>query len=198
MARSALVPAMPVVSAPDRRAELLAAAARRFARVGFEATSMRDIAGDVGMLAGSIYHHFPAKDAMIAAIYALGVAQIEAAVAAALDGASDPWERLEALAVAHLEALLAESPFAAVLTADLARLSPGLRRKLVVLRDRYEARFAAVLEAVPLPRDIDRHLLRLHLLGALNATPAWYRPDGGRTPRAIALAHVRVLRRGSA
>jgi AcrR family transcriptional regulator len=181
--------------AGNRRGELLQAAARHFARGGFDAASMRDIARDAGMLAGSIYYHFPSKDELIAAVYAVGVEQVIAAVETALAAKRDPWARLEAAAVAHLEALLARSPFPAVLIVDLTRLSPGLRRRLVGLRDRYERRFAELVAALPLPSGVDRRLLRLQLLGSLNWTPTWYRP-GQAKPAEIARAFVRTLRGG--
>ena len=62
------------------REPLVAVSARLFAKDGFEATSMRDIAGKAGMLAGSMYYHFPSKNDLIAAVYQAGVAEIGAAV----------------------------------------------------------------------------------------------------------------------
>ena len=155
---------------------------------------MRDIAGEVGMLAGSIYYHFASKDALIEAVYALGVGQVNESVDRAMVGVRGPWPRLEAACVGHLEALLADSPFARVMTADLSRLPAQLRRRLVQQRDAYEQRFVALVADLKLPQDIDRRLLRLHLLGALNWTPTWYRP-GGASPAQIAHALVRSLRR---
>lgn len=183
------------IHADNRRDELLRAAARLFARSGFEATSMRDIAGEVGMIAGSMYYHFPSKEDLIAAVYARGVTQITAAVRAAIDGARPPWDRLEAACIAHLQELLAENAFARVMTADLSRLPPALRRRLVTRRDTYEAIFVEILDVLPLPAGTDRRLLRLHVLGALNWTPTWYRA-GGQPPAAIARALVASLRRG--
>src|SRR5579864_7077088 len=49
----------------ERRAEILAAATRRIAEHGFEATTVRQIADDVGILSGSLYHHFATKDEML-------------------------------------------------------------------------------------------------------------------------------------
>ncbi|MFZ5782567.1 MAG: TetR/AcrR family transcriptional regulator [Pseudomonadota bacterium] len=175
------------------RATILAVSARLFAEGGFEAVSMRDIAGPAGMLAGSIYHHFTSKNDLIAAVYRQGVGEIAAAVDAAVAGASDPWAKLEAACVAHLETLLADSAHAAVMTADVGRLDAGLRRRLVRLRDGYERRFVGLVSALPLPAGTDRNLWRLHLLGALNWTPTWYRP-GGKPPAAIARALVAALR----
>jgi AcrR family transcriptional regulator len=175
------------------RGNLLAISARLFAKGGFEATSMRDIAGEAGMLAGSMYYHFPSKNELIAAVYEAGVAEIGAAVDLAVGRARTPWTRLEAACVAHLESLLADRAHAAVMTADLSRLDPKLRRRLVVMRDGYERRFVELISALPLPKHTDRSLWRLQLLGALNWTPTWYRP-GGSTPAAVARALVAALR----
>ncbi len=175
------------------REKLLAVSARRFAKGGFEATSMRDIAGEAGMLAGSMYYHFPSKNELIAAVYESGVAEIGAAVDAAVSRARTPWTRLEGACVAHLESLLSDRAHAAVMTADLSRLDARLRRRLVVMRDGYEKRFARLVTALPLAAGTDRALWRLQLLGALNWTPTWYRP-GGKSPAAIARALVAALR----
>lgn len=66
------------------RERILAVAARLFAAGGFEATSMRDIAGPSGLLAGSIYHHFHSKNDLVEAVYRAGVAEIAGAVDRAL------------------------------------------------------------------------------------------------------------------
>jgi len=171
----------------------MAVSARLFARGGFDATSMRDIAGQAGMLAGSMYYHFPSKNDLIAAVYEEGVAEIDSAVDTALAGLDEPWPRLEAACVAHLKALLADSAHAAVMTADLSRLDPRLRRRLVTMRDGYERRFVELVAALPLAPGTDRALWRLQLLGALNWTPTWYRP-GKKSPAAIARAVVGSLR----
>jgi AcrR family transcriptional regulator len=154
---------------------------------------MRDIAGRAGMLAGSMYYHFPSKNDLIAAVYEAGVAEIGAAVDAAIARARGPWARLEAACAAHLDSLLSDSAHAAVMTADLSRLDRRLRRRLVAMRDGYEARFVDLVAALPLPTRTDRSLWRLQLLGSLNWTPTWYRPDG-KSPAAIARSIVATLR----
>jgi AcrR family transcriptional regulator len=49
---------------PTRRDEILAAAAGLFADGGYRTTSMREVAAAAGILAGSLYHHFPSKEAI--------------------------------------------------------------------------------------------------------------------------------------
>ena len=48
-----------------RRAEMVAAARRCFARDGFHQTSMPDIAAEAGLSAGAFYRYFPSKDDIV-------------------------------------------------------------------------------------------------------------------------------------
>lgn len=48
-----------------RRQEILHIAAQLFAEHGVAATTVREIADAVGMLSGSLYHHFASKDAIV-------------------------------------------------------------------------------------------------------------------------------------
>src|SRR5260370_24175807 len=96
---------MLVIGWPMSRAKLLAVSARLFAKGGFEATSMRDIAGKAGMLAGSMYFHFPSKNDLIAAGYAASVAEVGAAGPAPLARPRPPWPPREAGRAGPLETL---------------------------------------------------------------------------------------------
>jgi TetR/AcrR family transcriptional regulator, cholesterol catabolism regulator len=49
----------------DRRSQIVESAAKLFAEYGYEATSVRQIADAVGMLPGSLYHHFATKEEML-------------------------------------------------------------------------------------------------------------------------------------
>jgi AcrR family transcriptional regulator len=178
------------------RARILATAAERFARDGYAATSIRDIAGAVGVTVGAIYAHFPSKGRLLEAVYAEGAARIGRAVDAAVAGADGPWERLAAAAAAHLETLVADAGFARgivrVLPEDVPEVAPDLRR----LRQGHEARFRRLIETLDLAPGVDRTLLRLMLLGALNAAQTWYSRAGRAGAGAVARQFVATLRFG--
>jgi hypothetical protein len=55
-------------------------------------------------------------------------------------------------------------------------MPPSLQRRLNRQRDDYERRFRELIAALRIRPGIDRSLLRLMLLGALNWTRVWYRP----------------------
>jgi len=188
------LPPRATVPRSDNRLRLvLDAAARLFREKGYASTSMRDIATACGMLAGSLYYHFPSKEALLVAVYGEGVAHIRTAVAATLERDGDPWERLENACAAHLEALLSGSDYAQVVVRVRPDDAPEVAAELTALRDEYERTFAHAISALPLARSADRRTLKLMLLGALNWSQTWYRP-GRDSPAVVARRFVRLLR----
>ncbi|HEY3684716.1 MAG TPA: TetR/AcrR family transcriptional regulator [Streptosporangiaceae bacterium] len=55
---------VPASADRTRRDEILRIAADVFARTDYSGTSLRDIADAAGILAGSLYHHFPSKESL--------------------------------------------------------------------------------------------------------------------------------------
>jgi AcrR family transcriptional regulator len=175
---------------------VLNAAARLFRSHGYEGATVREIAKAAGMLPGSLYCHFSTKEDLLRAVYVRGVEQISEAVQSATEKYADPWDRLEAACVAHLEAILREDDYAQVVVRVRPSDAPAVEQDLITLRNQYEALFSALLKELPLPRSTDRQTLRLMLMGALNWTQTWYRPDGRLQPRAIARKFMALLRQG--
>jgi AcrR family transcriptional regulator len=148
------------------------------------------------MLPGSVYYHFPSKHELLLAVYEEGVRRMLDRIDRAKPGtANNPWSRVEAVLVAHLNAILDQSDYARVLIAVRPDQVPEVAEQLRTLRQQYEAHFRTLIDALPLPRGTDRHLLRLMLIGAANWAQIWYRP-GGKTPAEIAKAFVGFLRKG--
>jgi AcrR family transcriptional regulator len=179
--------------ADNRLPLILDEAARLFSAKGFHGTSVRDIVGAIDMLPGSLYYHFPTKEALLAAVYAEGVRRISEAVEAAIAGRRDPWDRLEAACVAHLESLLNTGDYAQVVIRVRPSDAPSVAAELVRNRDAYERLFVGLVQALPIARGVDRHSVRLMLLGALNWSQTWYHP-GRDSPRTIARRFVALLR----
>jgi AcrR family transcriptional regulator len=177
----------------NRRQALLDAAARLFARRGFHAASMREIARAAGMLPGSLYYHVASKDELLLAVYAEGVRRIAARVDAATAQASVPWARLEAACIAHAEMLLDGGDYAQVVIRVRPQDCPAMEARLIALRDAHEDRFKTLVAELELPEGTDRQALRLMVLGALNWAQTWYRP-GGDAPAAIARRFLALLR----
>ncbi|GAC1666936.1 MAG: TetR/AcrR family transcriptional regulator [Steroidobacteraceae bacterium] len=185
----------PRAAPANKRRALLDAAAKYFGQRGFEGTSMRDIAAEVGMLSGSMYYHFASKDALLLAVHQEGVQHIKEAVERAVQKApANPWDRLEEACVGHLDALVGGNEYAQVVTPQFTHALPAkLRKRLIEQRDSYEKMFAALVDALALPRGVSARYLRLTLLGSLNWTLTWYHA-GGDSPSQIARKMVQLFR----
>jgi AcrR family transcriptional regulator len=190
------MPAVRTPHADSRLPKVLDEAARLFRTRGFEGTSVREIAKAVGMLPGSLYCHFETKEALLVAVYVKGVQQITDAVRAAVERESQPWDRLEAACVAHLESILRDDDYAQVVVRVRPADVPVAHASLIELRNQYEALFTELIAELPLARSTDRRVLRLMLVGAMNSAQTWYRPDGRLTPRALARKFIALLRQG--
>jgi TetR/AcrR family transcriptional regulator, cholesterol catabolism regulator len=118
----------------DRRAQILATAAEMFARKGVRSTTVREIGDAVGILSGSLYHHFASKDDMVEEIMMSFLDSIRARYTAVLARGLSPAESLRALVGASLQ-LAVQQPDATALYQNEVRY----------LRE--EPRFAKVREA---------------------------------------------------
>ena len=178
---------------PDsKRQDVVQQAALLFGARGYGRTSMRDIAAAVGMLPGSVYYHFPSKEALLAAVYEDAITRAVAIVDGAVAEHHDAWDRLEAAAVAHLRLLLTGGALAAVVV-DGPNQPGAAREELVRQRDRYEALFRRLIDALPLPPGVRPGPFRLALLGALNWALTWFRQDGD-PPEVVARSLFAVFR----
>lgn len=178
----------------NRRQEILDAAAQCFAKSGYDATSMRDIAKHTDLLAGSLYYHFKSKEELLCAVHEEGVRRIKEKVLLAINSQADAWTRLEQASVAYLESMLTESIYAQVVVSELPRRrARKLRNILVAHRDDFEDIFRRIIDELPLRPDVDRKYWRLSLMGMLAWTFVWYRP-GSDAPANVARQLVDLLR----
>lgn len=178
----------------NRLDQLLDAAASHFAAKGYRETTIRGISGSIEMLPGSVYYHFPSKHELLLAVYEEGVRRMMQRLEAAPGIQSgDPWKRVEATLVAHLDAILDQSDYARVLIAVRPDQVPEVADELRALRDQYESQFVKTIETLSLPKGTDKRLLRLMLIGAANWAQIWYDP-AGKTPAQIGKTFVDLLR----
>jgi TetR/AcrR family transcriptional regulator, cholesterol catabolism regulator len=166
------------------RRQILDAAAYLLKHRGYEATTTRAIATAVGIKGGSIYHHFPSKDAIVGEVVNEGVRVVYDAVEkalGALPGRATPRRRLEAAIKAHLLSSLRHSNYTSASIRAFAFLPNSVRQGCRIERRRYEALWAKLVselyQAGLIDPDISPKSIQLLLLGALNWAGEWYRPD---------------------
>ena len=182
---------------PNRRIELLRAAARLFVEKGFAATTTRDIAEAVGMRSGSPFYHFRSKQELLKEAMIDGLEAGRARITAAIADVTDPEQRLRLLVRTHLGTLLEGDCTSPMLLAETRSLEAGERAEIAAAFDRYQAPWQATLDELASQGKLTSAAppLRLFLFGMLNWSSHWYRPDGPLTVDQLADSAVALLLR---
>jgi AcrR family transcriptional regulator len=183
----------------NRRDELLRVSAKLFREKGFDGTSIRDISAAAGMHSGSPFYHFKTKQDILVAVMEQGLAEglRKSEEVMALSIPSE--QKLKGLIRAQLGTILEEgSDFIPVLLYDWRSLTPANRRRIVALKDRYDALWQQVIDelrgAGHMPGDAQ--LVRLLILGAVNWTGTWYRTGGRLSLDEVAEGCARLFLQG--
>lgn len=103
------------------RAEIVAAAERRFAENGFEPTRLDDIAGDVGIRRAAIFYHFGDKEDLYSAM----LDQLFGDLEAPLPTTGSATERLEAALTGWIELVAQRPSIARLMLREAASAQPG-------------------------------------------------------------------------
>ena len=166
------------------REQILARAAKLFARQGYTATSMNEVALACGVTKPSLYHYVADKQQLLAEIAAGHIERLEALVRETGDASSAeglaPEPRLRRLIESFLRAYADAQAEHRVLTDDVRFLPAADRQRILDGERRVVAAFAdAVTAARPeLRRDgLDKPLTML-LFGMMNWMFTWLSPTG--------------------
>ncbi|HWI86190.1 MAG TPA: TetR/AcrR family transcriptional regulator [Sphingomonas sp.] len=176
-----------------RKRQILEIAAQLFARKGYRGTSIRDIGDQSGVLGGSLYHHIKSKDALFVELHNAALDMAAARIDATVARESEPWSRLEAACIALIEIQADADSLTFPLMNDFREVPEDVRRQLIARRDAFEKSFRDLVDALPLPPDMDRSIYRNLLLSQLNNVAHWYRP-GRLSPADVGRAIVRIFR----
>lgn len=183
----------------NRREELLRVCARLFREKGFDGTTIRDISAAAGMHSGSPFYHFKTKQEMLAAVMEQGLTEGLRRTEAVMALALPPERKLERLIRVHLGTILEDgNDFIPVLLYDWRSLDAAGRRRIVAVKDRYDALWQDLIDELARKGLVagDAKLARLLVLGAVNWAGQWYRPGDRLTLDEIATGAVRVFLRG--
>lgn len=167
-----------------RRNEIVAAAERLFRDKGYLATTMRDIADEMGMQGGgSLYAHISGKEELLWNIASEAIEAFFAAVTPAIQevASESPVDKLHAAMLAHMSVICERLSAAAVYFDEWRHLSQPKRGQFLERRDQYEQIFGTLVHQgvqFGVFRELDVRVTTLYLLGSMNAIRHWYRPDG--------------------
>lgn len=171
-----------------RRLEILRAAGRIFRQRGYAQAGMRDIAAAAEISSGNLYHYFRGKHEILYFCQDRTLDTMLQALASTRGSGGSALERLRQVLTAHVFTILDDvEGTAAHLEVDA--LPADLRTTIICKRDRYESGLRRLIGEViheeRLPQRDPRIITRA-MLGALNWTVRWYRPQGPASVKMVA------------
>jgi TetR/AcrR family transcriptional regulator len=183
-----------------RRLDILRAASRVFRRHGVADAGMREIAEEADLSPGNLYYYFRSKHELLYFCQDRTLTQMHAAIEQARATGAGVAEQLSAVLKAHVNCVLDETE-GATAHLEIDALPAGLRAEIVAKRDRYERAVRALVSKGIKGGEFatcDAALVTRAMLGAVNWTARWYRPDGRLPVAEIAAALAAYLVRGLA
>lgn len=177
--------------------DIIRAAADVLKDNGYEATTMKDIAGRVNLTAASLYHHFKNKDFLLLAVLELGLEQAIEIIKPIVESDLPASEKLQSMIETHIDGITGNPAFGAAMVFEIKSLmnvttagrgngdkQEFIERRNVFFeqRDSFERMFRETIKdgvASGEFRQVDAAIVAKSMLGAQNWVGVWYK-SGGR------------------
>jgi len=166
---------------------------------GYEAMSLRQLAAEVGIQAGSLYNHISTKQELLFDLIQDHINELIRQLDRALQGKEDPLEKLRAFVAFHVTYHMSRKREVFIANSELRSLEPKNYEAVVALRGAYEQRLAGIL-ADGVAKDVfevaDVQVATFAIIALLTGLCTWYRPGGRLTREAIVDAHEKLVLSG--
>lgn len=172
---------------------ILAVAVDLFSSNGYDGTSMRDIAGKVGVRPASIYNHFSSKGDLLWAIILSTMTDLLEQQKVVLSRPGTPREQLTRFVITHVKFHTIDRKRALVRIERIGSLDPANHDRIHQMRHEYEQLLAGIMQSGVNDSSFNPHNSRLATYAILQmgvSVSEWYREDGVFSVEEICAAYV--------
>ena len=184
----------------QRYLEVLSAAARAFAKRGYQAATTKDIADEIGLQQGSLYHYIRSKEAALEQICDVAIDGYVSFSGRVRRSKPHPSEKLRTIIELHLSTLDERPDFFKVFQENRKELGDKARhkigRQIRVYERNIEAIFRQGIRDGEFRNDVDATHATLLLLAACNSVSIWWQVRSSATIPKIAADISDVLLNG--
>jgi AcrR family transcriptional regulator len=169
--------------------EIIAAAAKVFQTKGYHAATVQDIADAVGILKGSLYHHFKSKEDLLYLIVKEPIARLYERMTDIAGSDLPASEKLRRAIRTQLEAFDQHHPHLFVYLRERDEMKRRFREQFKLSPKQYERCWQQILregmKSGEFRPDLDVQVVSYGLLGMLNWLHNWYDPRGRLSVREV-------------
>lgn len=165
------------------RTRILDSAAAVLRHKGLAGAKLSEIAQRAGMLAPSIYHHFPSKDHLVEEVMMEGIYHNSRHITARVEGlgaSASPMVRLRAAIVAHVDFLLTGDDYSAAVSRIFDDLPDEMRKRVLAAYSSFDNYWRDLIVAAQADGSgtsaLDATVVRKFLIAMLDSSSSWYRP----------------------
>jgi TetR/AcrR family transcriptional regulator, cholesterol catabolism regulator len=183
----------------NRLAEVYRAAAQIILRKGYDATSINDIANELGMTKAGLYHYINGKKELLFDIMNFGLDELEKEVVIPAQSITDPVARLRFIIASHARLVTRGHGAITLLVDEITALTPVQYRKITHRKRAHFDRLRAVLKTLKsegVLHDVDTTVATFSLLGMIHWLSRWFKQDGALTEEEIAEEIVKIALNG--
>ena len=130
---------MPAVTQQDKRRQILEAAVRAFARRGYHACRVGEIAEEAGVAYGLVYHYFGSKEEVLESIFRDTWTQMLARIREVAESGEPATEQVRKVTALLLRTWRRDPDLVRVLVSEVTRSPEQLRRQIDEIGHAYEA-----------------------------------------------------------
>jgi len=175
------------------------AAAQLFFDHGYEATSLRAVAAEVGIKVGSLYNHIDSKEDLLLQVMGSTMDDLMALQEVALARSEDPLDRLLAFVECHIRFHAEHAQAVFIGNTELRSLSEDARAEIVSKRRDYQKLIESLILATGEQGDAQVLDPRLHAFGIVaqgTHVASWYKPSGQYSLKEIVRVYSKIILRG--
>jgi AcrR family transcriptional regulator len=177
----------------NKKEELLETGVALFSERGFQGTSIRDIAKEMGVSLSNLYHYFKNKEGLWLAILEYSIKGLPEKLEKAAESRRDPLESFTCLVFEHLRQTAFHQRESRIFLIDSDQLSEEGKRVNREIQMRILDIYVNCLRSlkeVGLINTDHLKILAFNVLGSINWYMKWYRPDG---PMSEEMIHKEVV-----
>lgn len=181
------------------RIEILAAAADAFARNGYVATTLNDIADTLGFTKPSLYYYFPSKYAILSELFDQMIFEYFSDAQRVAQSDMPPDRKLRALFDKQIDFVVTRTNWTIVFTNEVMHLDEEKQKSLRQRRRKYDQLLQNIYEEgvkSGIFRNADSYAVVAGMIGLATSLSVWYRPGGRMTPAELKDLYWGLISRG--